>query len=216
MKDWNKKIEKGRVKNFRLFHTPFLTGSKRSYCSFFFSESRQHFQMQASGAYKEEQWMHLRSLQLLMQYLSYQLFHLWMKNYRSFHPLFCCHLFIVVFLIIVFLIVVFLVIIFLAIIRCVFYESGKIKSGDCFAYLCRSSICVGKYFVESCKGSFVSGYRISSVSVKISYSLINLLLKLRFVSYKNCICKGGNSFINFCLVASSFVRTSFALSRATL
>ena len=28
---------------------------------------------------------------------------------------------------------------------------------------------------------------------------INLLLKLRFVSYKNCICKGGNSFINFCL-----------------
>ena len=47
---------------------------------FSFSESRQHVQMQASGAYKEEQWMHLRSLQLLMQYLSYQLFHLWMKN----------------------------------------------------------------------------------------------------------------------------------------
>ena len=124
--------------------------------------------------------------------------------------------FIVVFFIVVFLIVVFLVIIFLAIIRCVFYESGKIKSGDCFAYLCRSSICVSKYFVESCKGSFVSGYRISSVSVKISYSLINLLLKLRFVSYKNCISESSEASSISAWVASSLSRTAFAVLTAAL
>ena len=40
---------------------------------------------------------------------------------------------------------------------------------------------------------------------------INLLLKLRFVSYKNCICKGGNSFINFCLGCIFICKNFFCL-----
>ena len=45
---------------------------------------------------------------------------------------------------------------------------------------------------------------------------INLLLKLRFVSYKNCICKGGNSFINFCLVWFFFCQKVFGFCKLYL